>query len=371
MVVMRLASHRDVWCNAALCQSGDGGRAEVAGIQGPRWRCAQRLGQGVQGRYHLRLIIGMVGEGVRHNQQAVVLGRNLGIVMLVKAVIGAVFHDARLRIGEVVLILVARPRLWRFRRRAAGFPPLLARFFFSRVPFRFVRSAFGLIAFLRAGCQHRFRLRQIGQALLATGDCIGEDQPVGQGHLVRLLAEREQLVDFGVQLMFEFQQTLGTDGMAFGGVGVDLGAVQADVAQLQHARGLGQEQDLHKQVFEFGQKRLAEVGDGVMIGMQVASQEAQGERLVRRLLDPPRTAHARGVAVEQQPQQNLWGERLTAACAIAHVQTAQVQLRDDICHKARQVVRRQRFAQTHRQIECGFVINGFEFSCHAHSLARS
>src|SRR6266487_3860933 len=99
--------------------------------------------------------------------------------MLVKAVIGAVFHDARLGIGEVVLILVARSRLWRFRRRAAGVPPLLARFFFSRVPFRFVLSAFGLIAFLHAGCQHRFRLSQIGQALLATGDFIGEDQPIG------------------------------------------------------------------------------------------------------------------------------------------------------------------------------------------------
>jgi hypothetical protein len=160
--------------------------------------------------------------------------------MLVKAVIGTVFHDARLRIGAVVLILVARPRLWWFRRRAAGFPSLLARFFFSRVPFRFVLSAFGLIAFLRAGCQHRLRLRQMSQALLATGDCIGEDQPGGQGPLVCLRAAREQRVDFGAHLMFAFQQTLGTDGMAFGGVGVDLGAVQADGAQLQHARCLGQ-----------------------------------------------------------------------------------------------------------------------------------
>ena len=91
------------------------------------------------------------------------------------------------------LLLVARPRLGRLRRRAAGFPPLLARFFFSRVPLRFVRSAFGLLAFLRAGGQHRFRLRPMGQARLATGDGIGEDQPVGQGPLVRLRAERIQL----------------------------------------------------------------------------------------------------------------------------------------------------------------------------------
>ena len=112
--------------------------------------------------------------------------------------------------------------------------------------------------------------------------------------------------------------------MTFGGIGVHLRAVQADVAQLQHACGLCQQQDLHKQVFEFGKKCLAEMGDGVMIGMQVAGQKAKGERLVRRLLDPPRTAHACGVAVEQQPQQNLWGERLTAACAIARVQAGQI-----------------------------------------------
>jgi hypothetical protein len=35
MVVMRLASHRDVWFKAALFQRGDVGRAEVAGSKAP------------------------------------------------------------------------------------------------------------------------------------------------------------------------------------------------------------------------------------------------------------------------------------------------------------------------------------------------
>ena len=138
------------------------------------------------------------------------------------------------------LLLVARPRLERLRRWPAGFPPLLARVVVSRVPFRFVRSVCGLIAFLRTGCQDRFRLRQMDQTLLAPGDGIGTDQPIGQGHLVCLRAAREPLVDFSVQLLCAFQQTLRTDGMTFGGVGVDLGTVQAAVASLQHARGVGQ-----------------------------------------------------------------------------------------------------------------------------------
>src|SRR5207237_6326219 len=126
----------------------------------------RRLGEGVQGRGHLRLIVGMVGKGVRRHQQAAVIGRDLGVVMVVKAVIGTVFHDARLWIRAIVLILVAWSRLGRFGRRAAGFPPLLARFFFPRVLFRFVISTFGLIAFLCPGFQHRFRLSHIAHALL-------------------------------------------------------------------------------------------------------------------------------------------------------------------------------------------------------------
>ena len=40
------------------------------------------------------LIVGMVGQGVGHNQETVLFHGGLGIVMLIKAIVVAVFHDA-------------------------------------------------------------------------------------------------------------------------------------------------------------------------------------------------------------------------------------------------------------------------------------
>ena len=61
---------------------------------------------------------------MRHNQQALLIDGHLDIVVLVKTVIGAVLHDARVRVGEVVLIFVLRallPAAW------AGVHPVCAR----------------------------------------------------------------------------------------------------------------------------------------------------------------------------------------------------------------------------------------------------
>jgi hypothetical protein len=67
--------------------------------------------------------------------------------MLVKALVSAVFHDARVRVSEVVLIFVARLRLRRFRcppARLAAMPQ--ARFLFPRLLFGFVVGFLSLVA---------------------------------------------------------------------------------------------------------------------------------------------------------------------------------------------------------------------------------
>src|SRR5260221_13467977 len=74
----------------------------------------------------------MVRQAAPHNQQAGLVDSGLGVVVLVKAVIGTMLHDRRVRVGEMVLVLVARAwrgRLWRFFPPPAGpglciFPPL-------------------------------------------------------------------------------------------------------------------------------------------------------------------------------------------------------------------------------------------------------
>ena len=106
------------------------------------------------------------------------------------------------------------------------------------------------------------------------GHLIGEDDPIGQARLLRLLAQREQLVDLGAQLV------CGPARFAALRVGVKLGAVQADVAHLQHVGSLRQ-QRLHKQVFDFG-RNICESGDRVMVGCKSPAGSG-GEGLVRRL----------------------------------------------------------------------------------------
>ena len=56
--------------------------------------------------------------------------------------------------------------------------------------------------------------------------------------LVRLLTECEPLVNFETRPVFELQKTRITDGIALGAVGVNLGAVQADVTHLHEGRSL-------------------------------------------------------------------------------------------------------------------------------------
>jgi hypothetical protein len=362
------ASDRALRFTAALFQGGHGGRAAVARIQRPGGRCAHGLGHGSPRGFHVRLIGGMGGPRVGHPQPTGWVRRDVGMVMWVKASVVAVFHEARVGIGAVVLSPVTWPRLgWRGLR-----PTRLtrARCFCPRPPFRLRLGAFGLVAFRCAGFPHRLGLGPGGQSRLASGPLIGADAPIGPAHLRRLLAQREPLVDLGAPLVCEFQQTLVTHGVAWGRVGVTRGAVQADVAQLQHVGRWRPHPDLHPQLFDFGPTHRANVGDRVMVGRPVASSEATGEGLVRRLVDQPRPAHTGGVPIAQQPQQQFRGERVAPACALAGRQAAHIPWRAHVRHDARPVVWGQRFAQTHRPVARGVVINGCQGSAHAHSVSR-
>lgn len=105
-----------------------------------------------------------------------------------------------------------------------------------------------------------------------------------------------------------------------------------------------------------------------MIGMQPAREVAKGDALVGRFLELARTEQSRSIPVEQQAQENFRGDRFSANGRIPHVKLAQIQLGEDIDHKARQVLGRQRFGQADGLVQDFFVIRGLEFSAHARSL---
>jgi hypothetical protein len=143
---------------------------------------------------------------------------------------------------------------------------------------------------------------------------------------------------------------------------------QADIPQLEHPSFLGLKQNLHKQRFDFGQKGLAKVGDGIMIGMQSTGNEPKGNALVSSFLNLARTEQTRGIPIEQQPQQDFRRNRFPAEGRILLVDPVQIKLGNDINHKAPQVLGGQRFCQADRLVQGFFVICSLEFSVHARSL---
>src|SRR5712691_11110443 len=189
--MMGYTPRSDVRLNVTRFHGRDVGGAEVPIVQGASLGCAQGPWDGVQGWEGLGLIVGMVGQGVGHNQETLLFHGGLGIVMLIKAIVVAVFHDARLGVSEIVLVLVSWARgRWR-GGTTTGVAASLAGFGFALAYFGVVGSLLGFIAFLGPGFSDGFCLGQVGQPLLAKGDFIGDDQPLGHLHLLGVLGEGE------------------------------------------------------------------------------------------------------------------------------------------------------------------------------------
>ncbi len=160
--MVRLASGGDVGLNAPLFHLRDVVGAEEAVVEGPSLGPAQRLGNGIQGGDGLTIVVWMVGQGVGHDQEAILVHCCLGIVVLVDALGGAALHDARLGIGEVVLIAIARAGLRGLRRSATWLAALFLGLPFSLAHFGFVLGLFELIALLGARLQHSLGLPETG-----------------------------------------------------------------------------------------------------------------------------------------------------------------------------------------------------------------
>ena len=312
----------------------------------------------------------MVGQGIGHNQEALLICGNLHIVVLVEAFVGAVLHDARIRIREVVLIFVAWP--WRgwLGRWSPGLATFLFGFLFPRTFLGLILGQFGFVVLLGPSLQDGLGLSHVCQPLLAQSYLFLDFQTFGQFDLVGLLGQGQQLLHFLFKQGFEFLQTFVTHGLALGGIGMNFRPVQANVTQFKIACFLGQHQDFNKQPLDLGQKRLAKVGDGIVVRVQVAGNEAKWDRFVGRLFDLARTEHTRSVPIEQQSQQDFRGIRWCPQGLVLAVDRIQIQLGHDPDHETSQMVKWQNVSQADLEIKDFFVIDGYEFSSHTQSLHR-
>ena len=137
------------------------------------------------------------------------------------------------------------------------------------------------------------------QAFLAARQLGGQVQSVRRLAVVRFFGLTQQFGHLGLDLRFEFVGVFPAQGLVPGGVGLDLGAVEADLAQFQTAHLLGDQQNLHEQRRQLWQKPFAKGGNRIVIGMIVGGDVPEGHRVVGRLLQFTAGKNAGRVAVKQ------------------------------------------------------------------------
>jgi len=110
-------------------------------------------------------------------------------------------------------------------------------------------------------------------------------------------------------------------------VGLDLGAVHRDGAELDQAHLARQAHDLHEQVREFQQVKCAKVADRAVDGEVACGQHPECHVLVQLARDPAWTEYTRGVAVDQHLDHHDGVERLVARAGlvVARVEGAEVE----------------------------------------------
>src|SRR6266702_8603636 len=116
--MMGISARRDVRLDAPLLTRRQSRRASISGIECRRLRHANGRGNGSEGGFGFVRVIGMIREGPSDDQQTPLIDGHLRIVILLKSGIRRVFHDARLWIGEVVLVAGTCSWHWRGRRSA-------------------------------------------------------------------------------------------------------------------------------------------------------------------------------------------------------------------------------------------------------------
>ncbi|GHO71931.1 hypothetical protein KSC_108230 [Ktedonobacter sp. SOSP1-52] len=135
--------------------------------------------------------------------------------------------------------------------------------------------------------------------------------------------------------------SLEADRLALGGIGMYLGPIQTDHPQFQHTRLLSEQEDLDEEVFQLGQEGAPKRDQRIVVGMQVARDEAERHRLIRGAFNFARTEHPGGIAIEQHTQQDFRGIWFPAARPILGIQSREVELSHAVYHEARQMLRRQ------------------------------
>ena len=194
--------------------------------------------------------------------------RQLGVVALLEPAASR-FHDAGLFVGEVDLVFIPCAFLRGNRAFASRCLAGVRCFGLALGQLGLVLGLFLLKTLTRTFFNLSFGLPDGTETVFTAGDLVGQVEACRYLLVVRFCGQREELLDFSLQLLFELLDVAVTQRAVPGCVGVDFGAVQRDVAQLEHAHRAGDEQHLNHESFDLRQEPFAESVQGVVVGVQV------------------------------------------------------------------------------------------------------
>jgi len=208
-----------------------------------------------------------VGQLHGHDDVRLIVHRRLRVVAGIQAPAGAL-HDAAVRVGEVVLRLV----LW--HAKLALVAPA-------------ARRLVGISAALAVGIA-----LTLLQALTGLGDdrqpglapCdLGRDVPLGFVLLGFISLQRtlEQGIDLRLQLRLGLEHVAVAHRLVAAGVGLELGAVHRDGAQLDQTHLTRQTHHLHEQVAQLLGVERAKVPQGAMRREVARGQHPEGNVFVQ------------------------------------------------------------------------------------------
>ena len=186
----------------------------------------------------------------------------------------------------------------------------------------------GLVAgvtLLRPSLDRRLRRGDPLQALLAPSEFVGDRHPVGHVRPVRRLGPCHQLGHLGLQLRLDPVGVVPRQRAVAAGVGVDLGAVEPDRAELQQAHLPRHLQHLDEQGLDPRQEAPPERRDRVVVGMLVRRHEAECHAVVGGPLELPTGEDTGRVAVDQEADQHRRVVRGRPRSPVAPAHRRQVQ----------------------------------------------
>ena len=254
-------------------------------------------------------------------------------------------------VGQVDLVVRARPLDRRFGRLAAGLFPARLGLGPPRCELGFVLRLFARMAFLGPRLDLRPRLGQLAQPILAPRQFVRYRHAVRDVRRVSRFGFGHQIGDLGFQLRLDLAGVFIRQCAVPAGVGVNLRAVQRHRPHLQNTHLPRQQQHSNEQSFDLREKAPPEGRDRVVAGMIVGRDEPERNRVVSRTLQLAARKYPRRIAVNQKAKQHSRMIRRGSRTAITAAHPAKIEPLDNLHNKSRQMFLGKPFVDRGRQQE--------------------